>query len=241
MRSLLAVVILFAAFVAIPAPVSADDCLVYQPGLPSHTPLCWNRDPKVTTPTGPAVTPRNQAVAYCATFSDSEGDPMWMTFHWGGASKTSLAQTKSFTWCPSHTWTTSGPACVYASVHDSPQDTLSQLHGYHGPEVRSSCLQVIIGSAPLIPGEPTGDVDLVAGPEAHSYCATTTDPDFDPIQYVFDFGTRTFTSPTVPSGASYCASHAFLEPGGYCVRVYAQDLILPVRGWSACHTVTASA
>lgn len=91
---------------------------------------------------------------------------------------------------------------------------------------------------PSVPDPPSGPSSRSVG-ETGTYCATSTDPDGDSIQYVFtwDDGGQTTTG-YYTSGTQGCADHAWSGAGSYCVTVYAQDTISPVAGSSGCTYVS---
>ena len=94
---------------------------------------------------------------------------------------------------------------------------------------------------PVTPGAPTGPTSGTAG-VSYSFTATTTDPEADPISYLFtwDDGTDSGWLPAIPSGATATASHTWTTAGSYDITVKAKDAT-GESGVSPAHTIVISA
>jgi hypothetical protein len=118
----------------------------------------------------------------------------------------------------SHSWSLIGTYNVKVKA----KDQNGALSGF------SDALTVTITSGenqpPNKPSVPTGTVNGKAG-KTYTYSSTTTDPDGDQIQYLFDWGdgqTSPWTTP-VNSGQPGSASHSWSQ-GNYQIKVKARDV-----------------
>ena len=159
------------------------------------------------TPTGDVTT--GTAIAFTATGTDPDGDPL--TYAWefgdGGTSSARTPRTP-----------TPRPGTYAAKV------TVSDGRGGSG----TATLNVVVTQANRDPSvvaarTPTGDVTTGT---AIAFTATGTDPDGDPLTYAWDFGDSTTSSAQNPS-------HAYLAAGSYTARVTVSD----GRGGTASDTV----
>jgi len=106
-------------------------------------------------------------------------------------------------------------------------------------------LWVAIGAGgnlpPVTPGAPAGPTSGDVG-VSYSFTATTTDPEADPISYLFtwDDGTDSGWLPAIPSGATATASHTWTTAGSYDITVKAKDAT-GESGVSPAHTIVISA
>jgi len=93
---------------------------------------------------------------------------------------------------------------------------------------------------PVTPGAPAGPTSGSVG-VSYSFTATTTDPELDPISYLFiwDDGTDSGWLAEIPSGATATASHTWTAAGSYDITVKAKDAT-GESGVSAAHTIVIS-
>ncbi|MCK5261095.1 MAG: PKD domain-containing protein [Thermoplasmatales archaeon] len=91
--------------------------------------------------------------------------------------------------------------------------------------------------SPEIPDAPSGPADGVTQVE-YTFTAVTTDPEEDPISYMFDWGDGTYSDwiGPVASGTSVEGYHAWIEEGNYEIKVKARDEF-GESGWSTSHTI----
>ncbi|MBU0496463.1 MAG: hypothetical protein KKC68_07105 [Candidatus Thermoplasmatota archaeon] len=70
--------------------------------------------------------------------------------------------------------------------------------------------------------------------EPHIYIASTTDPEENPLEYMWDWGDGTYSNwiGPYPSGTSIETEHFFMKPGTYEIRVKARDDSLIESAWS---------
>ena len=89
---------------------------------------------------------------------------------------------------------------------------------------------VKLNAAPFTPFRPSGPKSGYVR-RASTYTTSAIDPDGDKIQYTFNWGDGTSSmTGLVDSGMRVVASHSWLKPGEYCIRVKAEDS----RGASSC-------
>ncbi|MCK4333106.1 MAG: carboxypeptidase regulatory-like domain-containing protein [Thermoplasmatales archaeon] len=90
---------------------------------------------------------------------------------------------------------------------------------------------------PEIPDAPSGPTDGVTHVE-YTFTVVTTDPEEDPISYMFDWGDGTYSDwiGPVASGTSVEGYHAWIEEGNYEIKVKARDEF-GESGWSTSHTI----
>ncbi len=95
---------------------------------------------------------------------------------------------------------------------------------------------------PAPPAQPTGPSEGPIG-VLHTFTASTTDPDDDPVLYMFDWGDGMFSEWIGPfeSGEPGEANHSWLEEGTFNVRVKARDLYGLYTPWSDPTTITIGA
>jgi hypothetical protein len=102
----------------------------------------------------------------------------------------------------------------------------------------------LINTPPNTPAAPTGPTTRVTG-QAGKYFASTIDPDFDQVQYLFDWnasGTHQYSAWTslINSGETVNKSHTWNSPGTYVVKVQAKDEHGLTSAWSSGRTVTVT-
>ncbi|RLF51451.1 MAG: hypothetical protein DRN11_02730, partial [Thermoplasmata archaeon] len=86
---------------------------------------------------------------------------------------------------------------------------------------------------PYTPSKPSGPTSGSTG-YTYTYTSVTTDPDGDPIYYLFDWGDGSNSGWVGPysSGSIGTASHSWSSSGTYYVRVKAKDVHGAESGWS---------
>ena len=94
----------------------------------------------------------------------------------------------------------------------------------------------LINTPPNTPTTPTGPTTRLIG-QSGKYFTTTTDPDFDQVQYRFDWdasGTHQYSAWTslVNSGQTVNKTHSWSSPGTYVVKTQARDEHGAVSTWS---------
>jgi hypothetical protein len=102
----------------------------------------------------------------------------------------------------------------------------------------------LINTPPNTPAAPTGPATRLTG-QSGKYFASTTDPDFDQVQYRFDWnasGSHTYSSWTslVNSGQTVNKSHTWNSPGIFVVKVQARDEHGAKSAWSNGLSVTVT-
>lgn len=91
---------------------------------------------------------------------------------------------------------------------------------------------------PNTPSQPVGPSLGFAG-TSYTYSISTTDPNNDQINYIFDWGDGSQnTTNFVNSGLSSSGSHSWTNPGTYNVKVMAKDTGGLTSGWSTLLVVT---
>jgi len=95
------------------------------------------------------------------------------------------------------------------------------------------------------PSDPSTPVGPAEGSVAISYSFTTstTDPDNDPLYYLFDWGDGTNSGWVGPfdSGTTGTGSHIWTSGGTFDVKVQAKDFIGATTGWSGTTQITIGA
>ena len=185
-------------------------------------------------PTGATSGQTGVSYTYWARTTDPEGSTITYTFDWGdGTSTTTKAYDSGSTASATHRW---GQAGIYL-VRVNAMDSNGALSAW------SAALTVNIASPnqpPTVPSAPSGAGAAETG-VSYAYETSSTDPEGDDIRYIFDWGDgTTWTTIPVPSGNVTSASHIWLEPGEYVVRVQAKDSKGAVSGWSAPITVSVT-
>jgi len=99
-------------------------------------------------------------------------------------------------------------------------------------EVDALAIPYITNFPPNTPAAPNGPDSGVTNVE-YSFTATTTDPEGDPIEYMFDWGDST-TSNWLTEGS---ASHAWTTKGTFDVKVKARDSNGGESDWSTAHPI----
>jgi hypothetical protein len=94
----------------------------------------------------------------------------------------------------------------------------------------------LINTPPNTPAAPTGPTTRLIG-QSGKYFTTTTDPDFDQVQYRFDWdasGTHQYSAWTslVNSGQTVNKTHSWSSPGTYVVKTQARDEHGAASTWS---------
>ena len=94
---------------------------------------------------------------------------------------------------------------------------------------------------PSTPADFSGDFQILVGIEAF-YTATATDPDYDMIRYICDWGDGTLSASETfyNSGLKGEISHIWTKKGEYAVKVKARDKSGAESSWSAPITVTVT-
>jgi len=193
-----------------------------------------NNPPSVPgVPSGPVSLFTGNIGRYFASTSDSDGDLVQYQFDWNAsgshyytgwtllvASGESVNKTRS--------WLVSGTYVVKVRARD--------MHGLVSGWSDGLTVTVAFNQAPIVPGVPSGPVDLVAG-NTGKYFASTSDSDGDLVQYQFDWnasGSHYYTGWTllVASGESVNKTRSWLVSGTYVVKVRARDMHGLVSGWS---------
>jgi len=96
---------------------------------------------------------------------------------------------------------------------------------------------LVHNTAPNTPSTPSGPTSLSRNASG-TYSATATDPEGNQIYYTFDWGDQqTSNTGWLASGQQGSASHSWVTPGSYNVKVKATDPGGLVSGWSGNLTV----
>jgi PKD repeat protein len=182
----------------------SDECGVPEPG---------NAPPTVVATGDPRTGQAPLTVAFSATGSDADGDPLTYAWDFGDGS-TSLRQN------PDHTYLEPGTYMATVTVKDSEGAT-----GTAGVEIIVS--NPPGNKAPTV--EAAGDPTAGKPPLAVQFSASGSDPDGDPLSYAWDFG---------DGGRSFLQnpSHTYATAGTYTATVTVTD----TRGASATDTVVVT-
>ncbi len=193
-----------------------------------------NSPPNIpSTPSGQTTGLAGTSYTYSTSTNDPEGNQVQYTFDWGDGNTTTTAFLASgATASSSHSWATTGTYSVKVQAKDSS----GLASGW------SSTLGVTISPqnvAPNTPSVPSGPSEILVGTNG-TWSTSTTDPNGDQLQYVFDWGDgSTTTTASFASGATASASHSWAALGPYSVTVKAVDPLGLSSGWSSPFTVTA--
>jgi hypothetical protein len=97
---------------------------------------------------------------------------------------------------------------------------------------------VITNEPPTAPQTPVG-ITLGANDMNYTYSTNSTDPDGDPIWYLFDWDDGTYSKWVGPycSGMTASSSHSWKNSGSYAVKVKAKDINGVTSGWSESLTI----
>jgi PKD repeat protein len=161
-----------------------------------------NQPPTVTagrTPTGNVNT--GQTVSFTATASDPDGDPLTYLWDFGDSTPTSTAQN------PTHAYASAGTYSAKVTVSDgkggTKDDTLSitVVQPNRNPTVTAG-------------RTPTGGVTTG---QSISFTATASDPDSDPLTYVWEWGDST------PNSTTQNPTHTYNTAGTYSAKVTVSD------------------
>ncbi len=97
----------------------------------------------------------------------------------------------------------------------------------------------IVNKPPDTPGQPDGPTQGVEDKEL-TYSGSTTDPEGEQIYYMFDWGDNTSSTWIGPydSGVAGEASHIWIDPGEYDIKVKAKDVNGSESDWSTPLPVT---
>ncbi|UCF12497.1 MAG: hypothetical protein JSW06_10760 [Thermoplasmatales archaeon] len=97
----------------------------------------------------------------------------------------------------------------------------------------------IVNKPPETPGQPDGPTQGVEDREL-TYSSSTTDPEGEQIYYMFDWGDNTYSNWIGPydSGVAGEASHIWIDPGEYDIKVKAKDVNGSESDWSTPLAVT---
>ncbi|MBU0497895.1 MAG: hypothetical protein KKG04_08095, partial [Candidatus Thermoplasmatota archaeon] len=93
-------------------------------------------------------------------------------------------------------------------------------------------------TAPQTPETPTGPLEGPVG-IPHSFTTSTTDPDDDPVLFMFEWGDGIYSDWIGPfnSGEIITANHSWFAAGTYAIRVKAKDLYGMLTPWSQPTTI----
>jgi len=94
-------------------------------------------------------------------------------------------------------------------------------------------IPVIVNNVPEIPEKPEGPTSIKVGTE-ETYSTVTTDPDNDPVFYMWRWGDGNYSEWLGPfdSEETVTASHIWTTPGSYNIRVKAKDINDQESDWS---------
>lgn len=104
-----------------------------------------------------------------------------------------------------------------------------------GVEIDAFAIPYQTNMPPETPAAPGGP-DIGSTGVEYTFTATTTDPEGDPIEYMFDWGDTTFSEWVSPGSAN----HAWEGVGTFSVLVKAKDINGGESGWSAAHPIAIS-
>ncbi len=109
------------------------------------------------------------------------------------------------------------------------------VSGNHG---NGDAWAIKIDAPPSTPDRPSGPSSGFIR-KAYRYSTSAIDPDGEKIKYTFDWGDGTISvTRLIDSGERAAASHRWIRPGNYRVRVMATDSEGSSSGWSRALTVT---
>ncbi len=174
-------------------------------------------------PEGTATGTATRSYMYRTATTDPNGDRVSYTFYWSDGSTTSTGLMASgATAYVSHQWARAGTYALYVRATDTggaSSGWSTRLDVTIAPALSIS----LGGGPPATPSISTGAATAESS-VAGDYSATTTDPEGDVLEYVFDWGDGTTSSVTgVQSGAAASLAHAWNLPGNYTVTASAID------------------
>lgn len=164
---------------------------------------------------------------YFTMAEDSNGDGVMYTFDWGDFETSLTGYVKSGSIeCASHIWKKAGEYVIRANATDA----------RGAPSEWSEPFTVVIK-----PNKPPKSPKTPSGPssgwcqKANRYSTSASDPDGDPVKYVFDWddGTTTWTGMDyMDSGKEGGVPHKWTKPGTYQVKATAMDNKGTTSDWS---------
>ncbi|UCG43821.1 MAG: PQQ-binding-like beta-propeller repeat protein [candidate division WOR-3 bacterium] len=189
-----------------------------------------NRPPRPSTPWGPDVGVINTEYTFYAYARDANGDSFRIKFTWGNGDTSAWSD-----WLPSGdtfsanvTYIDPGIMFIRAVAWDP-----------HGASATSDSFmfRVTTGQPNEAPLKPIieGPVKGIANGPAYRFWASASDPDGQPVRYIFNWGDGSVdtTEFGVPVGDT--ATHVFATDGDYQITVIAQDDSMAVSETSDPH------
>jgi hypothetical protein len=125
-----------------------------------------------------------------------------------------------------------GDLCIGGCVQDSVAPGVTDWLFVYG-------MYCLTNLPPNTPNTPIGPDEGVIATD-YMFSAVTTDPEGEPIYYMFDWGdgsTSDWIGP-VDSGTSVNAIHQWASAGTYDIKVKAKDIAGKESDWSPAHTIT---
>jgi len=153
----------------------------------------------ITVPAADVTVQAGQPVAFTATATDPDGDPVSVLWNFGdGTTSTALAP-------PSHSYATPGTYTVTMTTTD-PDGTADP-----SPPSRTIVVQAPAAGLQAPAGAitaPAGNVTITAG-QSVSFTGTASDPDGDVVTVLWKFGDGTTSAALAPGAHSYAAAGTF--------------------------------
>ena len=186
-------------------------------------------------PSGPTSGQTGASYTYESAATDPDEDSIRYTFDWGdGSSWTTVPVNSGNTASASHIWLSPGTYEVKVQARDS-EGAASEWSPTLAVSVADPepADMVNPGTPPIIPFLFPGTLWGSTG-STYNFAAFSTDRDGDEILYTFDWGDGSdWTTVSAVSGAVAYASHSWVEPGVYVVRVKASDFSGAASEWSS--------
>ncbi len=167
---------------------------------------------KPSTPSGDSEGMHSKSYSYTTSTTDpNDGDQIFYKFEWGDLTPTDWIgpYDSGETASASHKWSKAGTFNIRVKAKD-----------LAGSESEWSDIKTVEmgNTAPDEPDRPSGPISGTVGLE-YLYTTHTVDPEMDSISYLFEWGDSTNTGWIKTA----FASHTWLTPGEYGVRVKARD------------------
>lgn len=188
--------------------------------------------PNTPTITGSAEGHTNVTYSYTANTTDPDGHDIHYNFSWGDETYsgwTSPAVGSGIAVSKTHKWFTPGTYGVKAKAKDAGDDGESR---WSSP-ITVLITELINNTLPNAPSIPSGPSTGLTN-NSYSYSTSATDPDYDQIQYRFNWGDGTISNWTtlLNSGTPVELSHTWTAPDNYSITAQARDSNNVTSSWS---------
>jgi hypothetical protein len=183
-----------------------------------------------SVPVGPTTGYSWSTYDYATSTMDPDGFDVKYIFDWGDGTTSETNFVPSGTAASaSHSWVSPRSYYIRAYAIDS-QGTIS---GWSGTKT----VRIYANNPPATPSAPSGPSSGYIG-AAHSFTASSTDPNRENVRYTFDWGDGSISETTfMKSGSKASAAHTWSAVGTYLVRARATDSRGASSEWSSQSTI----